>query len=79
MRLFGLPKEFYYISKHRPQTLTVAADQKMQKLNLWKALKQKGVTDQEIIRLLRVSRATLYRWRARLQKKGTLRIGAEKP
>jgi transposase InsO family protein len=70
MHVIGLPKVFYYISKHRPVALTSAADQKMQKLKLWEVLKQKGSPDQEISQLLRVSRATLYRWRSRLRQKG---------
>jgi len=70
MRQIYLPKEFYYISKHKPVCLSAAADQKMQKLNLWKTLKNKGVRDKEIDQLLRVSRATLYRWQKRLREKG---------
>jgi len=70
MRQIYLPKEFYYISKHKLVTLSSAADQKMQKLNLWKVLKSKGIRDKEISQLLRVSRASLYRWRKRLQEKG---------
>ena len=62
MRLVGLPKPFYYFSKHKPVALSAAADEKMQKLKLWEALKQKGMRDQEASQLLRVSRATLYRW-----------------
>ena len=70
MRLVGLPKAFYYFSKHRPVALSAAADQKMQKLKVWEVLKKKGVGDQEAAQLLRVSRATLYRWRSRLRQKG---------
>jgi len=70
MRLVGLPKPFYYFSKHRPVGLSAAADQKMQKLKLWEILKQKGIKDPQISQLLRVSRASLYRWRSRLRKKG---------
>lgn len=70
MRLVGLPKPFYYFSKHKPVALSAAADEKMQKLKLWEALKQKGMRDQEASQLLRVSRATLYRWRRRLGEKG---------
>jgi len=70
MRLFGLPKEFYYINKHKPIKLTAAADQKMQKLMLWRTLREKGVGMVEISQLLRVSRATLYRWRKRQDEKG---------
>jgi len=70
MRPIYLPKVFYYISKHKPVAISVVADQRMQKLKLWKTLKSKGVRDKEISQLLRVSRATLYRWQKRLQQKG---------
>ena len=70
MRLVGLPKPFYYFSKHKPVALSAAADQKLQKLKLWEVLKQKGIKDPQISQLLRVSRATLYRWRSRLRDKG---------
>jgi putative transposase len=70
MRLVGLPKPFYYFSKHRPVALSAAADEKMQKLKLWEVLKQKGIKDPQVCQLLRVSRPTLYRWRSRLRQKG---------
>jgi transposase InsO family protein len=70
MRLVGLPYPFYYFSKHRLVTISAAADQKMQKLKLWEVLKEKGIKDPQISRLLRVSRATRYRWRKRLRQKG---------
>lgn len=70
MRIISLPKEFYYVAKHRSVAISAAADGRMQKLNLWKVLKQKGISDQEAIELLRVSRATLYRWKKRLREKG---------
>lgn len=70
MHLIGLPKQFYYINKHKPVSLSAAADQRMQKLNLWETMKGLGMGDGEIIPLLRVSRATLYRWRKRLNEKG---------
>jgi transposase InsO family protein len=70
MRLVGLPYPFYYFSKHKVVALSVTADQKMQKLKLWEVLKQKGIKDPQISQLLRVSRASLYRWRSRLRKKG---------
>jgi len=46
------------------------ADWRMQKLNLWKVLKEKKVKDQEVSQLLRVSRATLYRWQDQLKENG---------
>jgi transposase len=70
MRLVGLPYPFYYFSKHKPVAFSAAADQKMQKLKLWEALKQKGIQDPQISQLLRVPRASLYRWRSRLGEKG---------
>jgi putative transposase len=70
MRLVGLPYPFYYFSKHKVVALSAAADQKMQKLKLWEVLKQKGIQDPHISRLLRVSRASLYRWQSRLRQKG---------
>lgn len=70
MRIHCIPKEFYYLAKHKPVSISAAADQRMQKLNLWKTLKKKKVPDQEISGLLRVSRATLYRWRKRMKEKG---------
>jgi putative transposase len=70
MRLVGLPYPFYYFSKHKPVALSAAADQRMQKLKLWEVLKQKGIQDLQISQLLRVSRASLYRWRSQLRQKG---------
>lgn len=70
MRQIYLPKVFYYISKHKAVKMSVKGDERMQKLNLWKALRDKGVKDKEVTSLLRVSRATLYRWRKRLEEKG---------
>ena len=70
MHLISLPKEFIYVTKHKPIALSAAADQKMQKLKLWAVLKQTGTKDPQISQLLRVSRATRYRWRGRLREKG---------
>ena len=70
MRIHCIPKEFYYLAKHKPVVISAAADQRMQKLNLWNTLKEKGVGEAEISLLLRVSRATRYRWRKRLEEKG---------
>ena len=70
MRIHCIPKEFFYLAKHKPVVISAAADQRMQKLNLWNTLKEKGVGETEISLLLRVSRATRYRWRKRLEEKG---------
>lgn len=70
MRIHFIPKEFYYLAKHKPILISAAADQRMQKLNLWKTLKEKGVGETEISLLLRVSRATRYRWRKRFEENG---------
>jgi transposase InsO family protein len=70
MRILYLPKQVYYIARHRPVRVSADADQRVQKLRLWKTLKEKGLGDREVESLLRVSRATLYRWSRRLEEKG---------
>jgi len=70
MRILYLPKAVYYFARHPPVRVSAEADQRMQKLRLWRILKAKGLGDQEIVSLLRVSRATLYRWARRLKEKG---------
>jgi len=72
MRQHYLPKEFYYIAKHKAIKLSESADARMQKLNIWGVMKAKGISDKECSRLLRISRATLYRWKKRLKQKGPL-------
>jgi putative transposase len=70
MRINSLPKEFYYLYRYQPVKLSQDADQRMQKLNLWRMLRDKGVPHNEISGLLRVSRSTLYRWQRRLSGHG---------
>lgn len=70
MRQFGIPKSFYHFSTHRPISLSEKAEGRLQALDLWKALKKKGTSDKEASGLLRVSRATLYRWKQRLERQG---------
>jgi putative transposase len=70
MRILSLPKEIWYVAKHRPVALSAAADARLQKLKLWKVLKEKQLGEGEIQQWLRISRASLYRWRKRLQEKG---------
>jgi putative transposase len=70
MRFIGLPKPFYYFSRHKPINLSEHARQRLQALELWKALKEKGTNDREACQLLRISRASLYRWRKQLDQHG---------
>jgi putative transposase len=70
MQQIGLPKAFYHFSIHGPVSLSEKADRRLQVLDLWKALKQKGTKDSEVSQLLRVSRASLYRWKKRLEQQG---------
>jgi len=70
MRILSVPKEIWYVAKHRPVALSAAADGRLQKLKLWKVLKEKQLGEAEIQQLLRVSRSSLYRWQKRLREKG---------
>ncbi len=69
MRILSVPKEIWYVAKDRAVALSAAADGRLQKLKLWKVLKEKQLGEAEIQRLLRVSRSSLYRWRKRLREK----------
>src|SRR5512143_4161020 len=70
MRIRSVPKEIWYVAKHRPVALSAVADGRLQKLKLWKVLKEKQLGEAEIQQLLRVSRSSLYRWQKQLREKG---------
>jgi len=47
MRIISVPKEFIYVAKHKPIALSAAADGRMQKLRLWRVLKDKQIGEDE--------------------------------
>ena len=70
MRIVGLPKTFYYVSKNRPVELSQKAHQRLYRLKTWQRLRSEGYSGQRAAELLRLPRSTLYRWQKRLKEKG---------
>ena len=70
MRIVGLPKEFYYLSKNRPIKVSSVAHQRLQWLNTWQRLRAEGYSAAKAAELVRLPRSTLYRWQKRLAEQG---------
>ena len=70
MRVFGLQRGFYRLSRIDVQELSPVARERLRILRLWDALRQKGTNSFEAAELLGLSRSTLYRWKKRLQGEG---------
>jgi transposase InsO family protein len=70
MRIVGLPKEFYYLSRNRPIELSHLAQQRLQWLKTWQRLREEGFTAQKAAEILRLPRSTLYRWQKRVEEQG---------
>lgn len=72
MRIVGLPKGFYYLSKNRPIELSDLALQRLQWLKTWQRLRAEGYSAEKAAELLRLPRSTLYRWQKRLREQGLI-------
>ena len=70
MKVFGLQRGFYQLSRMNIQDLSPAAKERLRLLKLWDALRQKGTNSFEAAELLGVPRSTLYRWRKKLREEG---------
>jgi len=70
MRVFGLQRGFYQLSRMDIQELSPVAKERLRLLKLWDALRQKGTNSFEAPRALGVPRSTLYRWRKKLREEG---------
>jgi putative transposase len=72
MRIVGLPKPFYYVSRRSPIEMSEAARQRLWRLKTWQRLRAEGYSAQKAADLLRLPRSTLYRWQKRLDKRGLI-------
>lgn len=81
MRVFGLQKEFYYLAKHKPTSLSPKAQERLWRLSGWQTLRERRVCAKEAAQALGLSRSTLYRWRKRLKEQGLkgLEVESRKP
>lgn len=68
MRIVGLSKAFYTLSKNRPIELSPIAEQRLQWLMAWQRLGGEGFSAQKAAEVLRMPRSTLYRWQKRLEE-----------
>lgn len=72
MRIVRLPKSFYYVSKNRPIELSHIGHQRLEWLKVWKRLRQEGYCAGQAADIIRIPRATLYRWQKRLDERGLI-------
>lgn len=70
MRIVGLPKSFYYVSRNRPIELSHIAHQRLQWLKVWQRLREEGYSAHEAADIVRVPRSSMYRWQKRLGERG---------
>ncbi|MGA2112548.1 MAG: helix-turn-helix domain-containing protein, partial [Anaerolineales bacterium] len=70
MRIVGYPRSFFCIARHVPVELSPKAQERLRLLRAWQAMNQRGLTRVEAAKVLRVSRATLYRWQKRIRREG---------
>lgn len=77
MRVKGLPRGFYHVSRHPPPDLSPEAKERLRYLRCWEALRGKGCGSQEASLALETSRSSLYRWQKRLREQGPVGLEAK--
>ena len=70
MRQIYLQKEFYQLAKRLPPKLSEQAKHRLQIVKAWLALRDQGLSGKQAADVLEISRATLYRWHARIKSEG---------
>lgn len=70
LRVFGLPRAFYQVSRLHFQELSPKAQERLRYLSCFEALKEQGLSSTRASQALGIPRATLYRWRRRFSQKG---------
>lgn len=70
MRQIYLQRQFYQVVKHPPVEMSGKAKERLRMLNAWEGLRGRGESGKTAAETLGISRATLYRWRNRLERQG---------
>lgn len=70
MRQFYLQRQFYQLVKHPPVEMSGEGKERLRMLNAWEGLRERGASGEKAAEVLGLSRASLYRWRKRLQSQG---------
>ena len=68
MRITALPAAFHRAANTRPPELSPTAAERL--LEMWRAIRAEGATAQRAADILHTLHANLYRWQARLDKRG---------
>jgi len=70
MHLRALPRSFYHVSRLHIVDLSPKAQERLRWLRVWEALRAQGLSADEASAVLEISRATLFRWRRRMERDG---------
>jgi len=70
MRLVSYPRSFWCVARHAPVELGAKAQERLRLVQAWRRLRARGLSTAEAARVLGVSRASLYRWRRRVEREG---------
>ena len=70
MRVLGLPKPFYQVSRLPPAHLSDKAREHWRYLSCWQALRKQGLSGTGASQVVGLPRSTLYRWQRSLQELG---------
>ena len=70
MQIKAYPKEFFRVARLQRSLLSPEAAERLRWVIAWQSLRQQGYSAQAAAELLQLSRASLYRWQARLQRQG---------
>jgi putative transposase len=70
MRTRYYPRSFFFVYRNSPIELSAQASYRLRLLKAWQALMQNGICSQQAADVLHHSRATLYRWKKRLDEEG---------
>lgn len=70
MRVVGLPRPFYQLSKRAPPELSPVARERMRWVSCWHTLRERGLSATEAAEGLGLSRSSLYRWDKALREEG---------
>lgn len=77
MQQIYLPKQFYQLVKHPPVEMSRTARERLRMLNAWEVLRKRGESGKTAAEMLGISRATLYRWKSRLERQGLKGLEAQ--
>jgi len=70
MRQVWYPRSSYYVTRHTPIELSPLAHERLRWLKVWQRLRQRGFSGQAAAEILKLPRATLYRWQRRVARDG---------